>query len=35
MGVECITFSWFPDPDTGIVGVVKSVYFSVGDQLTD
>ena len=25
MAVSCITFSWFPDPDTGVLGVVRSV----------
>ena len=31
MGVDCITFSWFPDPDTGVLGVVWSVFrFAVG-----
>lgn len=31
MAVDCITFSWFPDPDTGVLGVVWSVIlFAVG-----
>lgn len=29
MGVDCITFSWFPDPVTGVVGVVGLVEYPI------